>query len=251
MTPEAWPSEWTSYATGGSRNDRADPAVLLRERRVLDLPARLSCRWRQFGPRLIRVSVRKGRLLSPTDPQGNPIEAPEARLEPQLLAESLAGNRARRVLIDLADLPDHVYQAVLAAEDSRFFKHRGLDGKAIARALLRNLKAGEVKEGASTITQQLIKNRDLTPKRTLGRKASKAVRALTLEAQHEKEEILAAYLNSVYLGHVGQTAVHGLGTAAQVYFARDAEDLSLAEAAALAAMIQGPNRLSPIDDPSP
>lgn len=173
----------------------------------------------------------------------------EVWLEPELLAESLEGDRADRVVVPLQRLPEHVWRAVLAAEDARFFSHPGVDTRALARAALRNLRAGRVVEGGSTITQQLIKNRDLSPKRSMGRKANEALRALALEEEHSKEEILAAYLDSVYLGHVDGLAVHGLGTAATVYFSRSAEQLTLAEAAALAAMIQGPNRLSPLDEP--
>ncbi len=169
-------------------------------------------------------------------------------LEPELLSESLSGDRADREPVVLAELPEHVWRAVLAAEDARFFSHPGLDTRALARAALRNLKQGQVVEGGSTITQQLVKNRDLSPKRSLGRKANEALRALALEEEYDKEEILQAYLNSVYMGHVHGLAVHGLGTAARVFFSRDPSGLSLAEASSLAAMIQGPNRLSPLDD---
>ncbi|HEY8144135.1 MAG TPA: transglycosylase domain-containing protein, partial [Kofleriaceae bacterium] len=169
----------------------------------------------------------------------------DAWLEPELLAESLAERRAVRTRIALESLPERVWRPVLAAEDARFFEHTGVDPRAVARAALRNLMAGRVAQGGSTITQQLIKNRDLGPERTLGRKASEAMRALALEAAYDKREILQAYLNSVYLGHVDGLAVHGIGTAARVYFSKPAANLSLAEAAALAAMIQGPNRLSP------
>ena len=172
-------------------------------------------------------------------------EEADAWLEPELLAESLDGRRATRVRIDLATLPESVWRPVLAAEDARFFTHTGVDPRALARAALRNLQKGRLAEGGSTITQQLIKNRDLSPERSLGRKASEAMRALALEATFEKREILQAYLNSVYLGHVDGLAIHGLGTAARAYFSKPAAQLTLAEAAALAAMIQGPNRLSP------
>ena len=175
------------------------------------------------------------------------VEDPEtvAWLEPELLSESLAGDRAPRRLIALDDLPEHVWRAVLAAEDARFFKHGGVDAKSLARALLANVKAGKVKQGGSTITQQLIKNRDLTPRRSVNRKASEAVRALALEAAYDKRDILEAYLNQVYLGHVGGLAIHGYGAAARAYFGISAKRLDLAQAALLAAMIQGPNRLSP------
>lgn len=169
-----------------------------------------------------------------------------AWLEPELLAESLTEDRAPRRLIDLDAVPEHVWRSVLAAEDARFFEHAGLDARSLARALLANARAGRVTQGGSTITQQLIKNRDLTSRRSLSRKASEAVRALALEAEYDKREILQTYLNQVYLGHVGGVAVHGLGTAARAYFAKPARRLTLPEAALLAAIIQGPNRLSPV-----
>ncbi len=172
-------------------------------------------------------------------------EETAAWLEPELLAESLAGDRAPRRPIALDELPEHVWRAVLAAEDARFFEHGGVDARSLARALLANAKAGRVTQGGSTITQQLIKNRDLTPERSFSRKASEGLRALALEAEYDKREILEAYLNQVYLGHVGGLAIHGLGAAAEAYFSKPAERLDLAQAAVFAAMIQGPNRLSP------
>jgi penicillin-binding protein 1B len=166
-------------------------------------------------------------------------------LEPEVLAESLTGDRARTVRVDLDALPEHAWRTVLAAEDHRFFDHAGLDWRGIARALLRNAMAGEVTQGGSTITQQLVKMRDLTPRRTVGRKASEAVRALALEAEYDKREILASYLDHVYYGHVGGLNVHGLGTAARAFFGKPAERLDLGESAVLAAMVQSPNRLAP------
>ncbi len=187
-----------------------------------------------------------GRIVSTRDADFAPIESDALWLEPELLSESLAGDRATRRPTRLADLPEHVWRPILAAEDSRFFDHLGVDSRSVARALLANVKAGKVKQGGSTITQQLIKNRDLTPKRSLGRKASEALRSLALEATYTKEDILEAYLDQVYLGHVDGLAIHGLATAAHVYFGKKAAGLSLAEASLFAAMIQGPNRLSPI-----
>jgi len=203
-----------------------------------DLPAVL------FGLRL----AAEGEIVGGVDADGAELDGDgweSVRLEPEVLAESLAGDRVRRRRIDLESLPERVWRPVLAAEDHRFFDHAGVDGRSLARALLANVRAGRVTQGGSTITQQLIKNRDLTPKRTLGRKASEAVRALALEAEYDKEEILEAYLDQVYLGHRDGLAVHGLGTAARLYFSKPAAELELAEAALLAAMIQGPNRLSP------
>jgi len=196
------------------------------------------------------LDPRSGRIVGRRDADGSrrPLGAGEVWLEPEVLSEALAGDRADRLLLDLDALPERVWRAVLAAEDARFFEHPGIDARAVARAAAKNLAKGRIAEGGSTITQQLVKNRDLSPARSLGRKATEAMRALALEAEHEKREILEAYLNSVYLGNVGGLAIHGLGAAARVYFSKSAAELTLAEAAALAAMIQGPNRLSPIDD---
>ncbi len=216
---------------------------------------RRAFRWRgddRPAARLVlELRRRDGMILRPLPADGE--DAPPAeealRLEPELLAESLAGDRARRRRIDLDKLPEHVWRAVLAAEDARFFDHSGVDARSVARALWANLRAGRVTQGGSTITQQLIKNRDLSPRRSLGRKASEAVRALALEAEYEKRQILEAYLNQVYLGHAGGLAIHGLGTAAEAFFRKPAAELDLAESALLAAIIQGPNRLSPARHP--
>jgi len=205
---------------------------------------------RRQGEILVGLRLRRsdGMILGGLRADGEPFELDRPGrlwLEPEILSESLDGDRADRRPVDLGALPEHVWRTVLAAEDARFFAHGGVDAKSVARAALANARAGGVVQGGSTITQQLVKNRDLTPKRTVGRKVSEAVRALALEADHDKHEILEAYLNQVYLGHVDGLAVHGLGTAARVYFSRPARELTLAQAATLAAMIQGPNRLSP------
>lgn len=189
-----------------------------------------------------------GRILGGLDAAGSPHPLDGRAgfwLEGMLLAESFEGNRAARVPVRLDALPDYVWQAVLAAEDARFFEHSGVDGRAVARALLANVKRGRVVQGGSTITQQLIKNRDLTPKRSLGRKLSESVRALALESRYDKKEILEAYLNAVYMGHVGGMAIHGFGAAARYFFSKPLEEVSLSEACVLAALVQGPNRYAP------
>ncbi len=170
-------------------------------------------------------------------------------IEPMVLAESLDQPRAARIPVSLAELPEHVWRSVLAAEDARFFDHVGIDGRSLARALLSNIKAGKVVQGGSTITQQLIKNRDLSPKRSATRKMSEAVRAVALEAEYDKREILEAYLNSVYFGHVNGVALYGVAAASRAFFSKSCDALDPGEAALLAAIIQGPNRLSPLRHP--
>jgi len=145
----------------------------------------------------------------------------------------------------LADLPDYVPNAFLAAEDTRFRSHIGIDPIGIGRAAVANVAAGGVAEGGSTITQQLAKTRFLTAKRTFTRKWLEAGLALLIEARLSKDEILEAYLNEVYLGHRDGREVRGLGEAARTYFGKAPEKLTAAEAALIAGMIRAPNRDNP------
>ena len=206
---------------------------------------------KQVPARMIGLHLRRddGMILEGLDESESQLHSKHLWLEPELLADSFDTNRGLRSLVTFDELPEHVWQPVLAAEDARFFEHSGLDAKALARATLRNVSAGRVVQGGSTITQQLVKLRDLSPKRSMGRKASEAVRALALETEYEKSEILEAYLNAVYFGHLDGAHIFGLGTAARAYFSKSASQLDPAESALLAAMIQGPNRLSPVRNP--
>lgn len=147
--------------------------------------------------------------------------------------------------VTLADLPDFVPNAFLAAEDSRFRSHPGIDPIGIGRAAVTNVVAGGVAEGGSTITQQLAKMRFLSAKRTLSRKFLEAGLALLIELRLSKDEILEAYLNEVYLGHRDGREVRGLGEAARVYFGKSPAKLTVAEAALIAGMIRAPNRDNP------
>jgi penicillin-binding protein 1B len=150
-----------------------------------------------------------------------------------------------RIPITLEDVPQHLVQAVLAVEDQRFYGHFGLDLKRIAGALVANVKAGEISQGGSTITQQLAKNLFLSADRTPLRKLREAAMALVLEARYDKGQILEAYLNEIYLGQDGARQLHGVGAAARYYFGKDAGRVGLAEGALLAGLIKAPNRFSP------
>lgn len=147
----------------------------------------------------------------------------------------------RRVVVPLERIPAHAIQAFLAAEDARFFKHRGVDGFAVLRAFLANLKKGEVREGGSTLTQQLVRAFFLTPERTLKRKIREAILAYRVERNHTKEEILYLYLNQVYFGHGN----YGIEAASRDYFGKGVENLNMAEAALLAGLPRSPSRNSP------
>lgn len=216
---------------------------------VFRRPVRIGTR--QYPSRLIGLRLRRqdGLILGGIDEREEPLPTRHLWLEPELLAESFETQRAISTPVRFQSLPEHVWRPVLAAEDARFFDHSGMDARSLARAMLANARAGKVVQGGSTITQQLVKLRDMSPKRSLGRKASEAMRALALEAEYDKEEILEAYLNAVYYGHVEGAHLYGLGTAARTFFSKPASELDLAESALLAAMIQGPNRLSPVRNP--
>jgi penicillin-binding protein 1B len=170
-------------------------------------------------------------------------------LEPEQIGAYYGPDREQRELVSLDEVPDHLVDAILAVEDQRFETHPGIDLRRIVGAMLANLRAGSIRQGGSTLTQQLVKNFFLTPERTLRRKAQEAVMALLVEARYDKAQILQAYLNEIYLGQRGATAVHGVGEASHVYFGRPTRELGLAESALLAAIIQSPNGLSPYRDP--
>jgi len=170
-------------------------------------------------------------------------------LEPEQIGAYYGPDREQRELIGLDDVPDHLVAAVLSVEDQRFETHAGIDLKRIAGALVANLRAGSIRQGGSTLTQQLVKNFFLTPERTLSRKLHEAAMALIVEARYDKAEILRAYLNEIYLGQRGATAIHGVGEAAHVYFGKPARELHVSESALLAAIIQSPNGLSPYREP--
>ncbi|UWU27597.1 PBP1A family penicillin-binding protein [Rhizobium sp. WSM1274] len=140
--------------------------------------------------------------------------------------------------------PPHLIDAVLSIEDRRFMNHFGIDPRGIGRALLRNLEAGSVVEGGSTITQQLIKLQYLDSDRTIKRKVQEVVIAVWLEWKLGKREILTRYLNSVYLG-AGAT---GMPAAARIYFNKDVGDLNLPESAMLAGLLRAPSQWNPIDN---
>jgi penicillin-binding protein 1B len=172
-------------------------------------------------------------------------------LEPELVGAYFGSEREQRELVRLEDVPRHLIDAVLAVEDRRFASHHGVDLTRIGGAVLVNLRAGGVRQGGSTLTQQLVKNFFLTPERTLRRKVNEAAMAIIVEARYSKKRILQSYLNEIYLGRRGATSIHGVGEATRYYFGKHVSELVPAESALLAAIIQSPNRLSPHRNPEP
>ncbi len=150
-----------------------------------------------------------------------------------------------RELVPLSAVPRSLRDAIVAVEDARFYSHGGVDGRAVARALVENARAGRVEQGGSTITQQLAKNAVTGDERTLDRKLAESSVALQLERRYSKDEILERYLNTVYFGG----GAYGVQTAAQRYFREDVEALTLPQSALLAGMVQAPSRYDPLRAP--
>jgi penicillin-binding protein 1B len=192
-------------------------------------------------PRHVRVTVRLGRVVELRDFGEGLINRLE--LEPEMLAVTGGGGPALGADAEVA--PPACREAVLAAEDRNFFLHPGIDPAAVARALLADLRSRSRQQGGSTITQQLVKNAFLSPRRTLWRKLQEAALSVILEVRATKEEIFSRYLASVYLGVDGGLPVHGFPQGATVYFGKPLGDLSPAECALLAGIIRSPNGLSP------
>jgi penicillin-binding protein 1A len=150
--------------------------------------------------------------------------------------------KEKRILVALTELPPHLIQAFIASEDSRFFQHGGLDFLSILRAVWKNIWAGEIVQGGSTITQQVTKSLLLSPEKSFSRKIKEAFLAYRLDQNLSKRDILFIYLNQIYLGH----GAYGVEAAAQTFFGKKSRELNLAESALLAGLPQAPSRYSPL-----
>ena len=170
---------------------------------------------------------------------------PIVELEPEELLQVFGDNHESRQLVSVNGVPKTLVDAVLAAEDADFYDHYGVDVMAVLRALYVNAKAGAVRQGGSTLTQQLAKTFFLSRNRTIMRKLKELVIALVIEWKYSKDEILEIYLNEVYLGQRGAVSVHGFGEASRFYFGQPVQQISAGQAATLAGIIRGPQRYSP------
>lgn len=168
-----------------------------------------------------------------------------ARLEPLLVGGLYPAHHEDRILLKLDQVPPYLVETLVAIEDREFFNHYGVSLKSIARAFWINATAGQLRQGGSTLTQQLVKNFYLTNERSLTRKATEAMMALLLELHYDKNEILEAYLNEVFLGQDGQRAVHGFGLASQYLFSQPLAELKLHQVALMVGMVKGPSYYNP------
>lgn len=170
---------------------------------------------------------------------------PLLRLEPPLVGSLFPSTGEDRILVELDKVPQEFIDMLIAVEDRRFYEHIGVDPKSIARALAANVEAGEVRQGASTLTMQLVRNFYLEREQTYWRKLNEAIMALSIDFGFPKSQILESYLNEVYLGQQGQRAIHGIGLASYFYFQRPLQELRIEEMALLVGLIKGPSHFDP------
>src|SRR5688572_7885325 len=202
----------------------------------------------EYPAEQIRVVLSRSQIDSVVSlREARPLE--RAALEPELLTSVLSEQPENRSPVTLQQIPQHLQDAVIASEDSRFWRHPGVDPFGIVRAIFANVRSKGVTEGASTLTQQLVKNYFLTSERTYKRKVIEAFMAVVLDARYSKKEILEAYLNDIYLGRNRSISILGVGEASRFYFGKPVSEINLGEAATLVGMIPSPNNLSPFNNP--
>src|SRR5271157_5238708 len=202
---------------------------------------------RNFPGELIDMQLDspKETIVSMRDPSsGQAVYSME--LEPELISAIFQGSWEQRRLVRLSQIPPAFIDAILAAEDHRFYEHHGLDVVRIAKAAWVDLIARHITQGGSTLTQQLMKNFFLEKRRDWRRKIKEATMAYVAERRYSKDEILENYINDIYLGQRGQEGIYGLWEASEYYFSKEPRDLAIGEMATIAGMISSPNRLNPL-----
>lgn len=172
-------------------------------------------------------------------------DVPVIRLEPLLIGSIFPSHGEDRIVLSPRDVPPLLPAALKAVEDRRFDSHRGVDPEAILRALWVDARAGQIEQGGSTLTQQLVRSYFLSSRQTLGRKIREAIMAIALDAHFTKDDLMNAYINEIFLGQDGNRAIHGFGLASQFYFGKPLAELDLSEIALLVAVVRGPSYYDP------
>lgn len=192
----------------------------------------------------IRLSVQNGKIISLNDLEtGDPLTL--IRLDPAHIGSFYPTHNQDRLWVKIEEVSPLLTQTILAVEDRDFYQHYGVKPLSIIRALMVNFREGRTVQGGSTLTQQLIKNLFLTHDQSYKRKFDEAIMALSLELSYEKEQILEAYLNEVYMGQDGNRSIHGFGMAGRFYFERSIQDLRPKEIALLVGLLKGPSYYDP------
>jgi len=205
--------------------------------------------YRQFGGELIELNLSKNDIIQSMHEPGTSKPTYSMELEPELISGIFQGSWEQRRLVRLNQIPPAFIDAILAAEDHRFYEHHGVDPVRIIKAALVDLTSRHIRQGGSTLTQQLMKNFFLSSERSYKRKVKEALMAYIAERKYSKDEILENYINDIYLGRRGQEGIDGIWEASEYYFSKEPRDLTIGEMATIAGMINSPNRLNPLRHP--
>jgi penicillin-binding protein 1B len=195
------------------------------------------------------LTLRDGRESSPSGQSNRSGQTQRALLEPQIISYLGAQDMRASRFVALDRIPESVQHAVMSIEDERFFSHFGIDLFGIIRAMCKNIIAGRLVQGGSTLTQQLAKNLFLSPKKTISRKLLEIPTALSLERHLSKKQLLELYINEVYLGQEGSISIHGMPQASTTLFGKNISDIAIDEAATLAGIIKAPSYYNPRKHP--
>ena len=196
---------------------------------------------------LFQIFIKDGKVIKITNQLGLSVDI--VKFEPIAIGGMYPSHMEDRILLSWPQVPSILIDTILSVEDQNFFNHRGISFRSISRALFTNIKAGDIEQGGSTITQQLAKNLFFTSEQTIKRKAMEAIAALLIEFHYSKEEILLAYINDVFLAQSGKRAIHGFGMGAQHFFGTSVSNLETDQIALLVGMLKGPSLYNPRRNP--
>lgn len=247
LAPERLQQELLRLGYRNTTRTPGRPGEFRRTKRGVELITREFRFWDELQPPL-RLGVdfvgdRVRRIVDGDD------DMPIARLDPLLVGSIFPTHGEDRLIVAPDEVPALLEAALKAVEDRRFDSHHGVDPRALLRAVVVNVGSGDVAQGGSTLTQQLVKNYFLDNRRSLWRKIREAAMAVILEWHYDKDDLLNAYINEIYMGQDGSRAIHGFGLASQYYFSRPLNELEVHQLALLVAMVKGPAYYDPWRQP--
>jgi penicillin-binding protein 1B len=232
----------------GPVSGRVGPGLFRRDRNTIDVGRRPFVYDGHAEPeQTLRVEFRNERISALTD--GARTTLAVAQLEPLLIGNIFAAHGEDRLILTPEEVPELLTESLKAVEDRRFDTHLGIDARAMLRAALANARAGGIEQGGSTLTMQLVRSYFLSNRQTYTRKVREALMSLVLELRHDKDEIMLAYVNEIYLGQDGNRAIHGFGLASRFYFGKPLAELDVHEIALLVTIVRGPSYYDPRRNP--